>query len=254
MDPRLKAFERLLNIMDELREKCPWDQKQTFESLRSLTIEETYELAEAISVNDLNEVKKELGDLFLHLVFYSKLGEEGNHFTLEETLNGICEKLIVRHPHIYGDVKVNNEEEVKSNWEKIKMKEGRKSVLEGVPKALPALIKAARIQEKVRGIGFDWDNKEQVWDKVNEELLEFKEAQAISHEEATKEFGDVLFSLVNYARFVDINPENALELTNKKFIKRFQFMEEKIQSENKSMDKMTLSELDTYWNQAKKFE
>jgi XTP/dITP diphosphohydrolase len=254
MDPRLKAFERLLNIMDELREKCPWDQKQTFESLRSLTIEETYELAEAISINDLNEVKKELGDLFLHLVFYAKLGEEGNHFTLEDTLNGICEKLIVRHPHIYGDVKVNNEEDVKSNWEKIKMKEGRKSVLEGVPKALPALIKAARIQEKVRGIGFDWEHKEQVWEKVNEELLEFKEAQAISQEEATKEFGDVLFSLVNYARFVDINPENALELTNKKFIKRFQCMEEKIQSENKSMDNMTLPELDTYWNQAKKFD
>ena len=256
MNEQNTAFNRLVKIMNELRELCPWDKKQTIESLRHLTIEETYELADAITEKDWMGIKEELGDLLLHIVFYAKIGAEQNQFTLDEVINGVCEKLIVRHPHIYGDVVVNNEEEVKENWEKIKLREGKgkKTILGGVPKSLPAMVKAIRLQEKSKTVGFEWDNKEQVWDKVNEELLEFKEAQAISHEEATKEFGDVLFSLVNYARFVDINPENALELTNKKFIKRFQFMEEKIQSENKSMDKMTLSELDTYWNQAKKFD
>ncbi len=252
MDERLLAFERLLNIMDDLREKCPWDKKQTFETLRPLTIEETYELADAILDKDLNGIKGELGDLFLHLVFYSKLGSETGDFNVADVLNAICEKLIFRHPHIYGDVEANTEEEVKVNWEKLKLKEGKKSVLEGVPKSLPALVKAARIQEKVRGVGFDWDNKDQVWAKVQEEIGELNEAVDIKNqEEIENEFGDVLFSLINYARFININPENALERTNKKFIRRFQWMENKIAEEQKEMTSMNLDELDQYWNQAK---
>jgi XTP/dITP diphosphohydrolase len=252
MDERLKAFERLLNIMDDLREKCPWDKKQTFESLRPLTIEETYELADAILDKDLNGIKGELGDLFLHLVFYSKLGSETGDFNVSDVLNAICEKLIFRHPHIYGDVLATTEDEVKANWEKLKLKEGRKSVLEGVPKSLPALVKAARIQEKVRGVGFDWDNKDQVWAKVQEEIGELNEAvDEKNPEEIENEFGDVLFSLINYARFIDINPENALERTNKKFISRFQWMENKITADQKVMSNMNLEELDAYWNKAK---
>jgi XTP/dITP diphosphohydrolase len=252
MDERLKAFERLLNIMDDLREKCPWDKKQTFESLRPLTIEETYELADAILDKDLNGIKGELGDLFLHLVFYSKLGSETGDFNVSDVLNAICEKLIFRHPHIYGDVVANTEDEVKANWEKLKLKEGKKSVLEGVPKSLPALVKAARIQEKVRGVGFDWDNKDQVWAKVQEEIGELNEAvDEKNPEEIENEFGDVLFSLINYARFIDINPENALERTNKKFISRFQWMENQINSDQKVMSNMNLEELDAYWNKAK---
>ncbi len=255
MDERLKAFERLLNIMDDLREKCPWDKKQTFETLRPLTIEETYELADAILDKDMDGIRGELGDLFLHLVFYSKLGSETGSFSVTEVLNGICEKLIFRHPHIYGDVEATTEEEVKANWEKLKLKEGKKSVLEGVPKSLPALVKAARIQEKVRGVGFDWDNKDQVWEKVQEEIGELDEAvESKNQDEIENEFGDVLFSLINYARFIDINPENALERTNKKFIKRFQWMEEKINTEGKEMSQMNLEELDQYWNQAKKVD
>jgi XTP/dITP diphosphohydrolase len=252
MDERLKAFERLLNIMDDLREKCPWDKKQTFESLRPLTIEETYELADAILDKDLNGIKGELGDLFLHLVFYSILGSETGDFNVSDVLNAICEKLIFRHPHIYGDVVANTEDEVKANWEKLKLKEGKKSVLEGVPKSLPALVKAARIQEKVRGVGFDWDNKDQVWAKVQEEIGELNEAvDEKNPEEIENEFGDVLFSLINYARFIDINPENALERTNKKFISRFQWMENQINSDQKVMSNMNLEELDAYWNKAK---
>ncbi len=252
MDERLKAFERLLNIMDDLREKCPWDKKQTFETLRPLTIEETYELADAILDKDLNGIKGELGDLFLHLVFYSKLGSETGDFNVSDVLNAICEKLIFRHPHIYGDVVANTEDEVKANWEKLKLKEGKKSVLEGVPKSLPALVKAARIQEKVRGVGFDWDNKDQVWAKVQEEISELNEAvDEKNPEEIENEFGDVLFSLINYARFIDINPENALERTNKKFISRFQWMENQINSDQKVMSNMNLEELDAYWNKAK---
>lgn len=253
MDARLVAFERLLNIMEDLRAKCPWDKKQTFETLRPLTIEETYELADAILDNDHQEIKGELGDLFLHLVFYSKLGEEAGSFTVTEVLNAICEKLIYRHPHIYSDTKADTEEEVKANWEKLKLKAGKKSVLEGVPKSLPALVKASRIQEKVRGVGFDWDNSDQVWAKVQEEIAELKEVVAEKNqEEIENEFGDVLFSLINYARFIGVNPENALERTNKKFIKRFQWMEEDINAKGKDMTSMDLEELDTYWNQAKK--
>ena len=252
MDERLKAFERLLDIMDDLREKCPWDKKQTFETLRPLTIEETYELADAILDANPDEIRGELGDLFLHLVFYSKLGAEQGTFSVTEVLNGICDKLIHRHPHIYGDVQADTEEAVKANWEKLKLKEGRKSVLQGVPKSLPALVKAARIQEKVRGVGFDWDNRDQVWAKVQEEIGELHEAiDSRSQEETENEFGDVLFSLINYARFIDVNPENALERTNKKFIARFQWMEEKLLAEEKSMGDMTLNELDEYWNAAK---
>ena len=253
MDARLVAFVRLLNIMEDLRAKCPWDKKQTFETLRPLTIEETYELADAILDNDHQEIKGELGDLFLHLVFYSKLGEEAGSFTVTEVLNAICEKLIYRHPHIYSDTKADTEEEVKANWEKLKLKAGKKSVLEGVPKSLPALVKASRIQEKVRGVGFDWDNSDQVWAKVQEEIAELKEVVAEKNqEEIENEFGDVLFSLINYARFIGVNPENALERTNKKFIKRFQWMEEDINAKGKDMTSMDLEELDTYWNQAKK--
>ena len=258
MDPRLQAFERLLNIMDDLRAKCPWDMKQTMESLRHLTIEEVYELSDSILDKDYKEIQKELGDIMLHLVFYSKIASEENHFNIADVLNSICEKLISRHPHIYGDVKVENEEDVKRNWEQLKLKEGNKSVLEGVPLSLPALVKASRIQEKARGVGFDWEEKSQVWKKVEEEMREFKEvfntesSTPINAELAEKEFGDLLFSLINYARFIDINPENALEKTNKKFIKRFQYLEEAAARDGKKMGEMTLSEMDVYWNEAKK--
>ncbi|MFC7444484.1 nucleoside triphosphate pyrophosphohydrolase [Mesoflavibacter profundi] len=250
---QLQAFDRLLTIMEQLREQCPWDKKQTMQTLRHLTIEETYELGDAILDNDLGEVKKELGDLMLHLVFYAKIGSETNDFDIADVLNTVCEKLIHRHPHIYGDVKVENEEDVKRNWEKLKLKEGKTSVLEGVPKSLPALVKASRIQDKVAGVGFDWEQPEQVWEKVEEELTEFK-AEVNNKDEVAmeNEFGDVLFSLVNYARFLKINPENALEKTNKKFTKRFTYLEEKAKSLNKNLKEMSLEEMDVFWEQAKK--
>lgn len=251
MDAKLVAFKRLLNVMDELREKCPWDQKQTMETLRNLTIEETYELADAITENDLNAIKGELGDLFLHLVFYSKLGQEKGAFDVADVLNTICEKLIYRHPHIYGDVEVKDEEEVKANWEKLKLKEGKKSVLEGVPASLPALVKATRIQEKAKGIGFEWENSEDVWKKVEEELAEFKVEVDNNSEHIEEEFGDLLFSLVNYARFINISPESALALTNQKFIKRFQLMEELILEDSKDIKIMELKEMDNFWDKAK---
>jgi XTP/dITP diphosphohydrolase len=250
---QLKAFDRLLTIMDELREQCPWDKKQTMQSLRHLTIEETYELGDAILDNDLQEVKKELGDLLLHIVFYAKIGSETNDFDIADVTNSICDKLIDRHPHIYGDVEVANEEEVKQNWEKLKLKEGKQSVLEGVPKSLPALVKASRIQDKVAGVGFDWEAPNQVWEKVEEELAEFKAEVANANQERIEsEFGDVLFSMINYARFLKINPENALERTNKKFTKRFQYLEQKAKEINKPLSEMTLSEMDVYWEEAKK--
>jgi len=252
MDERLLAFERLLNIMDDLREKCPWDKKQTLESLRHLTIEETYELADAIIENDLDSLKGEIGDLFLHMVFYCKIGSEKGAFDVTSVLNAICDKLVHRHPHIYSNVVADTEEEVKANWEKLKLKEGKKSVLEGVPKGLPALVKAARIQEKVKGIGFDWDNPEDVWLKVQEELQEFKEEVERKSDKQEEEFGDLLFSLVNYGRFIDLNPENALAKTNQKFIGRFQAMEQYIAKDGKSMNDMTLTEMDVYWEKAKK--
>lgn len=250
---QLKAFDRLLTIMDELRAQCPWDKKQTLQSLRHLTIEETYELGDAILDNDLQEVKKELGDLLLHIVFYAKIGSETNDFDMADVTNSICDKLIDRHPHIYGDVEVANEEEVKQNWEKLKLKEGKSSVLEGVPKSLPALVKASRIQDKVAGVGFDWEAPNQVWEKVEEELAEFKaEVTKGNQERIESEFGDVLFSMINYARFLKINPENALERTNKKFTKRFQYLEQKAKEINKPLSEMTLSEMDVYWEEAKK--
>lgn len=253
MDARLQAFERLLTIMDDLREKCPWDKKQTLESLRYLSIEEMYELSDAILTNDLQEVKKELGDLMLHLVFYAKIASETNQFDITDVLNGICDKLVHRHPHIYGDIKVTTEEEVKQNWEKLKLKEGKKSVLEGVPRSLPAMVKAVRIQEKARGVGFDWNNSEQVWEKVEEELEEFKEELSQGDKEKTEqEFGDLLFSMINYSRFVGVNPEDALERTNKKFILRFQQMEAVLKKEGKDLSEMTLAEMDVYWEEAKK--
>lgn len=252
-DQQLKAFDRLLTIMDELREQCPWDKKQTLQSLRHLTIEETYELGDAILDNDLQEVKKELGDVLLHIVFYAKIGSETNDFDIGDVLTSVCEKLIHRHPHIYGDVEVKNEEEVKRNWEKMKLKEGNKSVLEGVPKSLPALVKASRIQEKVAGVGFDWEEPQQVWAKVEEELGEFQdEVKLGNQEEMEAEFGDVLFSLINYAKHLNINAENALERTNKKFIKRFQYLEQKSKDLNKKLEDMTLKEMDVYWEEAKK--
>ena len=250
---QLKAFDRLLTIMDELREQCPWDKKQTIESLRHLTIEETYELGDAILDNDLQEVKKELGDLLLHIVFYSKIGSETQDFDIADVANSICDKLIDRHPHIYGDIEVKDEEEVKQNWEKLKLKEGKTSVLEGVPKSLPALVKANRIQDKVSGVGFDWEASHQVWDKVEEELSEFREEVKNGDQKAIEnEFGDVLFSMVNYARFLKINPENALENTNKKFSKRFQYLEQKAKDLNKNLSDMTLAEMDVFWEEAKK--
>jgi len=250
---QLQAFERLLDIMDDLRAKCPWDKKQTLQSLRHLTIEETYELGDAILDNDLNEVKKELGDLLLHIVFYAKIGSETQDFDIADVCNDICEKLIHRHPHIYGDVSVKDEEEVKQNWEKLKLKEGKKSVLEGVPRSLPALVKASRIQEKVKGVGFDWEESHQVWDKVQEELEELQvEVQSGNQDKIEAEFGDVLFSMINYARFLNVNPEDALERTNKKFIKRFQYLESKAGELGKSLKDMTLAEMDVFWEEAKR--
>ena len=250
---QLQAFDRLLSIMDDLREKCPWDKKQTLQSLRHLTIEETYELGDAILDNNLNEVKKELGDLLLHIVFYAKIGSETNDFDISDVCNEICDKLIHRHPHIYSDVVVKDEEEVKQNWEKLKLKEGKKSVLEGVPKSLPALVKASRIQDKVKGVGFDWEEPHQVWDKVQEEIEEFQvEVAAGNKDKMESEFGDVLFSMINYARFLNINPEDALERTNKKFIKRFQYLESKAQELGKPLMEMTLAEMDVFWEEAKK--
>ena len=252
MDKRLEAFQRLLNIMDDLRAQCPWDKKQTMQSLRHLTIEETYELGDAILDNDLQEVKKELGDLLLHIVFYAKIGSETGDFDIADVANGVCEKLIIRHPHIYGDVKVDDEEDVKRNWEKIKLKEGNKSVLGGVPKSLPALVKASRIQDKAAGVGFDWDNIDDVFAKVKEEIEELHaEVKAQKHTAIEAEFGDVLFSLINYARFLKVNPEDALERTNKKFITRFQYLERKAAESGKSLRDMTLAEMEAYWQEAK---
>jgi len=249
---QLEAFDRLLTVMDELRAQCPWDKKQTLQSLRHLTIEETYELGDAILDNDLEEVKKELGDLLLHIVFYAKIGSETKDFDIADVANEICEKLINRHPHIYGDITVADEEEVKQNWEAIKLKEGKKSVLEGVPKSLPALVKASRIQDKVAGVGFDWEKPEQVWEKVQEELTELQEAVSMGKKDAIEgELGDVIFSMVNYARFLKINPEDALERTNKKFISRFQYLESKTIAKGKRLDQMTLDEMNVYWEEAK---
>lgn len=258
---QLEAFNRLLDIMDDLRAKCPWDKKQTFESLRHLTIEETYELGDAILNNDLLEIKKELGDLLLHIVFYAKIGSETidnssiptTSFDIADVCNDICDKLIHRHPHIYGDVVVADEEEVKQNWEKLKLKEGKKSVLEGVPKSLPALVKASRIQDKVKGVGFDWEESHQVWDKVQEELQELQDEVNNGNQDRIEgEFGDVLFSMINYARFLKVNPEDALERTNKKFIKRFMYLESKANELGKPLMDMTLAEMDVFWNEAKK--
>ena len=275
---KLNAFDRLLTVMDELRENCPWDKKQTMESLRHLTIEETYELSDSILDADWKEVKKEIGDLMLHLAFYSRIAAEKKYFDMADVLNGICDKLMERHPHVYGDVQADDEQTVKENWEKIKLRTGNKSVLEGVPKSLPALVKAIRIQDKARGVGFDWEKKEQVWEKVEEEMKEFKKEflpvrqaglpaeqaglpaeqaghtesnDTINKEKTLAEFGDLLFSLVNYARFINIDPEEALERTNKKFIKRFQYLESESQKDGKKMGEMTLAEMDQYWNKAK---
>lgn len=252
-EAQLTAFNRLLDIMDDLREKCPWDKKQTFETLRHLTIEETYELGDAILENDLNEIKKELGDLLLHIVFYAKIGSEKKAFDIADVAHGICDKLVERHPHIYGDVEVADEEEVKQNWEKLKLKEGKTSVLEGVPKSLPAMVKANRIQDKVAGVGFDWEQPEQVFEKLKEELDELQhEVNENNAERIEAEFGDVLFSMINYARFLKVDPESALERTNKKFIKRFQYLEEKAKAVNKPLKEMTLAEMDVFWEEAKK--
>jgi len=253
MRPELQAFERLLTIISELREKCPWDRKQTIESLRYLTIEEVYELSDAIIDNDLEEVKNELGDIIMHVVFYSQIGWEQRAFNIGDVLDAVCDKLVRRHPHIYGDVQVRDEEEVKRNWERIKLAEGKKSVLEGVPKSLPAMVKANRIQEKARGIGFDWDNRDQVWDKLQEELAELR-AEIDNNADKARiegEFGDVLFSMINYARFIGINPEDALERTNKKFIQRFQYLEERAAATNRKLADMTLDEMEAIWQEAK---
>jgi XTP/dITP diphosphohydrolase len=256
MTGALEQFKRLLEIMDRLRAECPWDKKQTLNSLRHLTIEEVYELSDAIMEGDMQEIKKELGDLFLHLVFYSKIGSEQNAFDVEGVLDAVCEKLIHRHPHIYGNIEVQDEEEVKANWEKLKLKEGKKSVLEGVPVSMPALLKAIRIQDKASGIGFDWQEKSRVWDKVKEEMEELEEVVEKGHEhnKIEEEFGDVLFSLVNYARFLKINPEDALERCNKKFISRFQHIENKAREKNKQLVDMSLEEMEKYWNDAKTAE
>jgi XTP/dITP diphosphohydrolase len=253
---KLKEFERLLKIMDELRDQCPWDKKQTLESLRYLTIEETYELSDSILEKDMENIQKELGDLMLHIVFYAKIASESGSFDISDVLHGINEKLIKRHPHIYGDTKVNNAREVRDNWEKIKMKEGRKSVLGGVPGSLPALVKAYRMQEKASGVGFDWENPQQVWNKVMEEQRELREEveNNVSKEKIEEEFGDLLFALVNYARFIDINPEDALEKSNKKFIRRFKYLEDNVSKEGRSLHEMSLDEMDIYWEEAKKSE
>jgi XTP/dITP diphosphohydrolase len=251
------AFERLLNILNTLREHCPWDRKQTMQSLRHLTIEEMYELADAILEEDLPEIKKELGDLLMHLVFYAKIADEQGAFDIRDVLNGVCDKLIDRHPHIYADVQVNNEEDVKQNWESLKLREGNRSVLSGVPSSLPSLVKAYRIQDKVRGVGFDWEDKSQVWQKVEEELQEFKSEFniegniEIDPDKAEQEFGDLLFSLINYARHLNINPENALERTNKKFIRRFTHLEKRAKENERQLQDMSLTEMDVYWDEAK---
>ncbi|HXC07099.1 MAG TPA: nucleoside triphosphate pyrophosphohydrolase [Bacteroidia bacterium] len=254
VDNKLKAFERLLKIMDELREQCPWDKKQTIESLRHLTIEEVYELADSILEKDMDKIKKELGDVLLHIVFYARIASETKDFDIADVINSLCEKLIHRHPHIYGDVQVQNAQEVAENWEKLKLKEGNKSVLGGVPSSLPSVVKAWRIQEKARAVGFDWDEPHQVWDKVQEELQELRQevVQNAGIDRIEDEFGDLLFSLVNYARFIGVNPEDALERTNRKFIKRFQYLESKASSSGKKLQDMTLAEMDVYWNEAKK--
>ena len=253
MESKLLAFGRLLKIMDELREQCPWDKKQTMESLSYLTIEETYELIDSIVEKDMPGLKGELGDLLLHIVFYSKIGSEQSYFDIEDVINGVCDKLIERHPHIYGDVSAETEEEVRQNWEKIKLKSGKKSVLSGVPKSLPAMVKATRIQEKARGVGFDWDNKEQVFDKVKEEFSELDQEINISnnHTKIEQEFGDVLFSLINYARFIGVDPELSLERTNKKFINRFSFLEKTVKDKGLDLQKMSLKEMDLIWNKSK---
>ena len=253
MQNKTESFARLLNIMDDLREKCPWDKKQTIESLRILTIEETYELVDAIDTKDMKSLKEELGDIMLHLVFYAKIASETNDFDIADVLNTVSDKLIARHPHIYGDVKVSGEEEVKANWEKLKLKEGKKSILQGVPKSLPAIVKALRIQDKAKQVGFEWENIEQVYEKVTEELEELNEVVPTqSQEKIEEEFGDLLFALVNYSRFLKVDPEAALEKCNKKFINRFQYIEEQAQKLNKPLDEMTLTEMDGYWNDAKK--
>lgn len=251
MQHKLDAFARLLTIMDELREQCPWDRKQTFQSLRNLTIEETYELADAILDENLEEIKEEVGDLMLHMVFYAKIADEKGAFDIADALNDICDKLVKRHPHIYGDVEVNNEEEVKKNWEQLKLREGKKSVLSGVPRSLPAMVKAYRMQEKTKQVGFEWENSEQVWEKVEEELAEFREAMNLElpEEKREEEFGDVLFSLINYARFQGIDPETALERVNQKFKKRFEYIEA---NAPKELQEMSLAEMDTLWEEAKK--
>jgi XTP/dITP diphosphohydrolase len=251
IEEKKEAFARLLTIMDELRAQCPWDKKQTFDTLRILTIEETYELADAIIKKDSQEIKKEIGDLMLHMVFYAKIGSETNDFDITSVLHSVCDKLVERHPHIYGDVKVENEEQVKANWEKIKLKTGNKSVLEGVPQSLPAMVKAIRIQEKARGVGFDWDNRDQVWEKVGEELGELKAEVEKNSDKIEDEFGDLLFSLINYARFVGVNPEDALERTNRKFMKRFNYLETESAKDGKKLGEMSLEEMDAYWNRAK---
>lgn len=254
MQQKLKAFERLLTIMDELRENCPWDKKQTIESLRYLTIEETYELADAITENDTEGIKNELGDLLLHIVFYARIASETGDFNIKDVLDGICEKLIHRHPHIYGDVEVNSAEEVKHNWEQLKLKENRTSVLEGVPDALPAVVKANRLQDKVKAVGFDWEEPHQVWDKVQEELGELKKEvdDKAGAERIESEFGDVLFALINYARFIGVNPENALAKTNSRFMKRFRFLEKEVGKQGRTLKEMTLEEMDAIWEEAKK--
>lgn len=265
-DPRLIAFNRLLNIMDDLRAKCPWDQKQTMETLRHLTIEETYELSDAILKGDKNEIKKEIGDILLHLVFYSKIGSETNDFNITDVINSLCEKMIFRHPHIYSDVKVKDADEVTTNWEKLKQKEGNKGALSGVPESMPSLLKALRIQDKARAIGFDWEDPNQVWEKVQEELAELQvevasmhsakdeESKSKIHYKLESELGDVLFALINYARFLNINSEDALEKTNKKFISRFNYMEQKILAQGKALADCSLAEMDVFWNEAKKME
>ena len=254
---KAQAFMRLVKIMDDLREKCPWDKKQTMETLRHLTIEETYELTDAILEKDYDEIKKELGDILLHIVFYSKIADENKLFDIADVLNAQCEKLIHRHPHVYGEVKVADDEEVKRNWEQLKLKEGKKSSLDGVTKSIPSMIKAIRIQEKARNVGFDWENKNQVWEKVVEELQEFKdEANATTPDQKKmeSEFGDLLFSLINYSRFININPEEALERTNLKFISRFKYIENRAEANGKKLNEMTLEEMDVYWREAKKSE
>jgi MazG family protein len=254
VEAKLEAFKRLLNIMDDLRNQCPWDKKQTIHTLRNLTIEETYELAESITANDWQGIKEELGDVLLHMIFYSKIGEEQEQFSIADVLNAQCEKLIHRHPHIYGDVKVKDEEEVKKNWEQLKLKEGKASVLQGVPQGLPAMIKAFRIQEKAAQVKFEWENTQQVWNKVEEEMMELKEVFTTPDYDKLRledEFGDLMFSMINLSRFIHVDPENALERTNKKFMHRFQYIEAKAKEQNRSLKEMTLEEMDALWNEAK---